>query len=198
MDINLKDIDEQIADKLSQMAEDKGVSRSSYLKELVGKYVNKNYILLHIPYDCQKAVSKRINSNQLEEDQQEKSAVVSQSLSRYFRLLARASVEMPDFTTPEVSLLAEIFNGTIIDFAIDPRQYLKISTEDFFAFNTEDNQYSEKWSVNKKDLLEKINQLTILQSAFLLDGIERFWRDRSENFNKLSFEQQFKKLRLVR
>jgi hypothetical protein len=95
---------------------------------------------------------------------------IRESLSRYYYLLSweRNSIKNY-FTGPELSLLCDIGNGTLFE----PHSLNMIVAE----IEDAESDYFEKWGVNQKELIIKLNSLTITQSAALVDSIERFWAE---------------------
>lgn len=95
---------------------------------------------------------------------------IRESLSRYYYLLSweRNSIKNY-FTGPELSLLCDICNGTLFE----PHSINMIVAE----VEDAENDYFEKWTVNQKELITKLNSMNITQSAALVDSIERFWAE---------------------
>lgn len=94
---------------------------------------------------------------------------VRESLDRYFYLMDYERKAIQDkFTTGELSLLADICNGT---------WWQSFSILGGVLANAGDAEYLyyEKWSVNRKELLDKLQSLNAAQQFTLVDAIERFW-----------------------
>ncbi len=96
------------------------------------------------------------------------SEAVRESLKRYFYLLDISRREIQDqFTGGEISLLADVCNGTM--FESHTLSGVLADAEDA------EDAYYDKWGVDRKVLLSKLNALTLCQQAALVDAIERFW-----------------------
>lgn len=195
MDINIKDLDETTVDKLNKLAEDAGISRSEFLKRQLGKFTNSHYLFFRASSQNRQELEKRIRSGHTFEEYI--AVVADNSLNRYFDLLDRASLEEPHLVEGEACLLIDVYNGTIIDFRIDPKQNLLITVDDYFALSTSDNKYCKKWKVSKVELINKIQQVSTLKAAFILDCIEQFW-ERSEYYSNQSYKKRFQELRLIK
>lgn len=76
------------------------------------------------------------------------------------------------FTRGEQSMLIDIFNGTALTPGI-LGQHLIASVED--SFNLYPGQYEEKWSVNQKEMIDKITSLDPVNAIFLELWAVGFW-----------------------
>lgn len=96
------------------------------------------------------------------------SDAIRQALSRYFYLLDTARHNISDkFTEPELSLLCDICNGTLWE----PRAIPLL----FASVEDAEEEYFGKWNVDRKKLLTKLSKLTSIETAALVDAVERFW-----------------------
>ena len=89
-------------------------------------------------------------------------------LERYYDLLARSRATIREtLTDPELSLLADVCNGTIWEPWSVP----------LIAANIEDSEPATfaKWGADRDALLSKLAALTLTDYAALVDAIERFW-----------------------
>lgn len=101
----------------------------------------------------------------------EVSEVGRTSLERYYLLLSIARAEMLEtFTEGELGLLADICNGTLFEPYEIALRMLFAEAEDCEEF------YYHKWEATRHVLVAKLNALLPIQSAALIDSIERFWR----------------------
>lgn len=99
----------------------------------------------------------------------EMSNAVREGLARYYAMLDWERRQLQDkFTVGELSLLADICNGTMFTGGMLPLGLLA-DAEDA------EELYYEKWSCDRQELLEKLRGLTVCQEAALVDAIERFW-----------------------
>lgn len=92
------------------------------------------------------------------------SAVVRQDLSRYHALLKRARAEIRReklFDADDMTNLLNATNGTL-DF--EP-EFLAAEVEDHLAYR----------DMDPEEILAKLDKLTPLQLAALVDALERFW-----------------------
>ena len=98
------------------------------------------------------------------------SETVRESLARYLYLLGRARTDIKDrFTGPELSLLADICNGTMFGPGELIAGTVLADAEDAEA------HYYRKWEVDRDGLLEKLRALSPTEDAALCDSIEKFW-----------------------
>lgn len=96
------------------------------------------------------------------------SDAIRNSLGRYFYLLEISRVNISNkFTESELSLICDICNGTIWE----PH------TISLLSANVEDAgpEMFVKWSVDQKKLMTKLSKLTSIETAALVDAVERFW-----------------------
>jgi len=95
--------------------------------------------------------------------------VIRESLARYFTLLSHERRMLkPKFSPGELSLLADICNGTMFPDNMIPLGLLA-DAEDA------EQEYYSKWGVDRAGLLSKLRALTPCQEAALVDAVERFW-----------------------
>jgi hypothetical protein len=93
---------------------------------------------------------------------------IREALARYFYMLAEGRRTLsPKLGEPELSLLVDIHNGT----------FWEPHTLDVVRWAHEDAEpeYFEKWGVDRAAFTEKMNTLTPVECAALVDAIERFW-----------------------
>lgn len=96
------------------------------------------------------------------------SDAIRTGLERYYTLLDRAREGLRDrFSNAQLSLLADVCRGTLWE----PHTLGLLHAE---AEDAEDDVY-EKWRVDRGDLVDQLNALTLTESAALVDAIERFW-----------------------
>ena len=101
-----------------------------------------------------------------------RSVVVEEALSRYFTLLALARLELRDrFSRAELSLMADAANGTM--YQAETLRFFPMGVADAIDLDGLDR----KWDVNAPLLLTKLRDLSVTQTAALVDAVERFWRD---------------------
>ena len=101
-----------------------------------------------------------------------RSEQINGDLTRYYRLLAETRRTLRErFSGPEISLILDACNGWWI-----------LSPEDCRSIwhNVEDairlDRIDAKWEVGQPaDLVERLRQLSWLESIALCDAIERFW-----------------------
>jgi len=96
---------------------------------------------------------------------------IREGLSRYYYLLQISRKRLSNgavFTGGELSLLVDVCNGTVWE----PQTLCCL------VANAEDceKEYYEKWGVDRDALLSKLDGLTPLDQAAIVDAIERFWR----------------------
>jgi len=93
---------------------------------------------------------------------------VRESLGRYLYILDYEREQLQDtFTSGELSLMVDLCNGT----------FWEPHTLALLSANIEDAEdlYFEKWQVDRKTLLTKLDKLTLTQSAVIVDAIEMYW-----------------------
>ncbi len=99
----------------------------------------------------------------------EMTEAVREGMTRYYAMLDWERRHLKDkFTPGELSLLADICNGTKFTGGM-------ISLGVLFNAQDAESLYYEKWKVERDVLLEKLGSLTVCQEAALVDSIERFW-----------------------
>lgn len=109
------------------------------------------------------------------------SEALRECLERYFYLLELSRREIRDsFTGGELSLLADICNGTMFE----------THSLQGVLFNAQDaeDMYYVKWGVDRDALLQKLGSLTPCQHAAIVDAIEIFW-DKVSKFPSLEQPQ---------
>ena len=97
---------------------------------------------------------------------------IRESLARYFYLLGQAQKDLRDrFNARELTLICDVNNGTLFE----PH------TLDLVVANVEeaDAAYFSKHKVDRGILIAKMESLSALERAALVDAVERFWRARS-------------------
>jgi hypothetical protein len=97
------------------------------------------------------------------------SEVIRESLERYYYLLARARAGLAGrFTAGELGLLCDLSNGTI----------WQAWSLDMSSAQVEDAGEAswDKWGVDSKALVAKLNGLSLVEHAALIDATERFWQ----------------------
>jgi hypothetical protein len=99
------------------------------------------------------------------------SDAMRKAIERYYYLLDIARIEIKDkFTGGELSLICDLCNGTVFI------TYSLISGITANVYDAEP-EYFEKWKCDKQPLLDKLDKLTPLQQAALVDAVERFWAE---------------------
>lgn len=98
--------------------------------------------------------------------------VIERDLERYYQLLRAARVEGKRVLSPdEQALIADNLNGSIFDaFSI---QLLPHHVAD--GINLEG--LDEKWDVDGRALIEKLEAMSPITIAAIVDAAERFWAD---------------------
>ena len=93
-------------------------------------------------------------------------------LERYTHLtnFSLSEVREIGFTEKELGLIAEIRNGVLTDFEVNPRSHLISDV----AFAIEEG-YAKKHKVNITAFQQKMSELTVAQAAALIDAIEHWW-----------------------
>lgn len=81
---------------------------------------------------------------------------------------------MPELTEAEASLICDVMNGTINE-PVNSIRMLPIELDDA------DQSYYEKWGVDKRALVAHIRSLTTAGLAAIVDGVERFWKNRASH-----------------
>lgn len=97
------------------------------------------------------------------------SDAVRESLERYFYLLDISRQEIQDkFTGLELCLIADLSNGTI---------WHPMTIINGITTNVQDAEdfYFEKWKVDRKGMISKLQSLTPAQHFTLVDAAERYW-----------------------
>lgn len=93
--------------------------------------------------------------------------VAARDLGRYYDLMALALASV-DLTLGEASLMVDATNGTMID--LTTAQMLAAEIAD----SLEDG-LAEKWDVDGRALVAKINGWSLAQRLAVCDAVERFW-----------------------
>lgn len=93
---------------------------------------------------------------------------VRTGLERYYHMLERGRATLRDVLTgPELSLLADVCNGTLWEphtLAMAPANVADAGPE-----------VAEKWGVDPAALVTKLEGVSLSEHAALVDAIERFW-----------------------
>lgn len=97
---------------------------------------------------------------------------ITQDLSRYYRLLAEVRPAMRERITPaELSLILDACNGWAME--ADAPRHLWMEIADSIRLNGAD----KKWEVaDAAGLVQRLRDLTWLESLALCDAVERFWQ----------------------
>lgn len=85
------------------------------------------------------------------------------------------------FTKNEQKYMADMLNGFSLETIISPKDSLKISIVDSDIYE----KLSQKWDVNKDDLLKKIDSLSIYACYTLIKKIQCWWNDRNKDIDKI-------------
>jgi hypothetical protein len=96
------------------------------------------------------------------------SSAVRSGLERYYYWMDAALRSLAgQFSEGEQALLADVNNGT----------YWEPATLALLSANVEDAEleYFAKWGADRDVMIEKLRGLTELQTAAVVDAIERFW-----------------------
>jgi len=97
------------------------------------------------------------------------SAVIGESLDRYFESLRRARARLVgQFSAGELALIADSSNGTRWDAYSVPLLYANV--EDGL-----DDGLAEKWEVEGAALVAKLRALSYIEAAAIVDAVERWW-----------------------
>ena len=96
--------------------------------------------------------------------------VARRDLVRYQNLL-KWSFRSLDFKRNEIMMLIDTMNGSMSgDFDIDPAVLLWANVADSCLFGTDN-----KWEVDGTAFVQKLQGLSRVEAAALIDAIERFW-----------------------
>lgn len=109
---------------------------------------------------------------QLDERGDNRSEQISGDLTRYYRLLAEVRPALRERITPaELSLILDACNGWAME--ADAPRHLWMEISDSIRFNSLD----AKWAVQDgAGLVQRLRDLTWLESLALCDAVERFWQ----------------------
>jgi len=103
---------------------------------------------------------------------EERSAVLSRDLTRYYALMRVARIQLREqFLPAELSLLLDAFNGHIFTPNVPIGSEMSSTVEAAFRLDDLDT----KWLVDSSILLEKLHNLETPAILALADAIERFW-----------------------
>lgn len=178
MDINIKGIDSKIGKKLTAMASDRGFrSRTEFVSLKIKQIANNDLTIVKINEILKSEIALRTNSADSLDIAIAKK--VEQDLKRYYDLINRGQFGTKPFYYEEAVLLVRIFNGAVISFDIDPKQYLQLSIRDYLEINSDKKP---PYIRGRRSLDNAIESLTSLQSAYVLDAIECFWASAKKNY----------------
>lgn len=97
------------------------------------------------------------------------SAVIGESLDRYFEALRRARARLVgQFSGGELALIADSSNGTLWSAASIPLLYANVE-------DSLDDGLAAKWEVDGPALVNKLRGLSYIESAAIVDAVERWW-----------------------
>lgn len=85
-------------------------------------------------------------------------------VERYARIIATA---MPEFSEAEWSAILDANNGTI---------FADWSLTMIWANVADSPELPEKWGINLRKLVDKLQGLSFVQAAAVVEAIERFWK----------------------
>jgi hypothetical protein len=98
---------------------------------------------------------------------------VSRPADIWLQIRKRVSKKLQGyFSREELSCMVDTLNGTIIDSALTTNKVMLIASLN--DGNEYENLY-ERWGVDGDKLIEKIEQMSIDEYAYLIDEIYRFW-----------------------
>lgn len=106
---------------------------------------------------------------------------LAQVSDRYLEALRRARASWPPFSEAEWSLLRDAMNGTLHEPAAMIAA-LDQGIEDAIALDGLD----AKWSVDGPALLAKLRGLDFMQEVALVEAVERWWAERSQDDGRAS------------
>jgi len=107
----------------------------------------------------------------------ERSAAIANCLERYFSLIDKTRRGLRDrFSSNELGLIVDARNGTLWDSR--SAQMLHVEIDDALA-----DGLGEKWQVDGRALVEKLEALDLVQKLALVDAIERWWMRVSRDEN---------------
>lgn len=108
---------------------------------------------------------------QIDERGDNRSEQISGDLSRYYRLLAEVRIMLRErLSQAELALILDACNGWMMDIASPA--YLWMEVADAIRLNGID----KKWEVEAgSDLVQRLRNLSILESIALADAIARWW-----------------------
>lgn len=107
----------------------------------------------------------------IDERADNRSEQVNGDLTRYYRILAEIRPALRErFSPAELSLILDACNGWMMDFAAPA--YLWMEVADSIRLNGID----EKWEIaDGADLVQRIHNLSPLESIALADAVARWW-----------------------
>lgn len=106
--------------------------------------------------------------NELRQRGDNRSGTVNRDLERLYTLYKHALQEV-DLSTDEACLICDVLNGTWTD--VTSARYLAAEVADGIKLNALD----QKWEVDGKALVGKLDALDRLHALALVDAAERFW-----------------------
>lgn len=107
--------------------------------------------------------------SQIDERGQARSTIISRDLNRLYTLYRRA-LRQVNLTVDEACLIVDALNGSIT--TADDAGLLWARILDAIRYDKLD----EKWKIDGKELVEKLQQLNELQAMAIVDAAERFWQ----------------------
>lgn len=112
--------------------------------------------------------------DQIAERGQSRSTIIARDLERLYTLYRRA-LRQVDLTVDEACLIVDALNGSLT--TADDAGLLWAKIEDAIHYDRLD----EKWNVDGKSLVEKLQRLNEIQVLAIVDAAERFWQLDSNN-----------------
>lgn len=111
-------------------------------------------------------------------------------LERFYHVLAK-ELSVIELTEGEASLIVDACNGVIWE----PWSVGLLPASIADAITCE--QLDKKWSVDGKQLVEKLRKLTYTQKLAVIDAAERFWVNAAEGYASVSTRPIAERLREV-
>ena len=107
----------------------------------------------------------------IDERADNRSEQINGDLTRYYRLLAEMRPTLRErFSPPEISLILDACNGWMMDLSSPAHIWLEVA--DAIRLN----QIDKKWEVTDgQALVQRIHDLSWLESVALADAITRWW-----------------------
>ena len=100
-----------------------------------------------------------------------RSGQIASDLARYYEALARARKALrSQFSTPELSAILDVCNGTVYGAHSIP--WLYASMQDAL-----EDGIAAKWQIDGPALVAKLRALSYIDAAALVDAAERAWRN---------------------